>query len=616
MKAKILVLFLVLSGLMATALPVAAENDLRWKTYDVTVDIREDGSVHVTESMVIEFNGSFSRGNATIPMGKIDAIENVQVMTGDESGATTPADVSDYRQGDDYVIDYSFEKTSGTSIRTVQLEYDVFGVIRVYPENDPPREEIRWTAISSVVTEIGTIDKASATINFPGNIEGSEATRFDPEPTSSTATSVTWEKTDMGQGDSLMTFASFPDVTDATPPSWQAEADKMEPRREKVPALAILTGIMATVGFGTLSLAMWRNGVRDPQVGMVADILAEPPDDLPAGLVGSLVNEGFSDKDMMGMLLDLDRRGIFQISEDPVSSKRKEDDPRRFHIELMQDVDDVPTWAAPMLTGLFGKSPRVGETVDFKQLKKLAEHHKSNMSRAAERALFDRGFFEEMPGSTRQRWFLRTLLGAVIVAIPIGAIVIWTKEFSVPLIVLTVVVGFLFVGSAILSSMTARKSVAGAEAAAKWKAFGRYLKQMEKEMEPSDRLALFDAYLPWAITLGFDQRSWKKWMQDDDYRWGSHQYRPWDSEWQRRYDREYGRRGSMTTVTSAQGGLPTFNPQSMSNTTMAGMQAANLSMFALLNSASSTFASGSSSSGSGTGSASVGSSGGGSRSFS
>jgi uncharacterized membrane protein YgcG len=418
----------------------------------------------------------------------------------------------------------------------------------------------------------------------------------------------------MGEGDSLKTFASFPDLTEATPPSWQARADELEPRQEMVPGLSMLTGMVAIVGFGILALFMWRSGIREPQVGLVADILTEPPDDLPAGLVGTLVNESFGDKDMMGMLLDLDRRGILQLSEDRVSKKKKADDPERFNIHLMQAVGDVPAWARPMLVGLFGEDAEVGDRVTFSELKKLAEHHRGYMSEAAEVELLEHGFFDEMPGKTRMRWILRSVTALVIAAIPVAAIAIWTMQFSGWLIAVSILIVVLFVGLAIMTTKSARKSMAGAEAAAKWRAFGRYLQQMEDEMEPADRLVLFDRYLPWATTLGFDQASWKRWMEDEDYQWGSHQYRPWDPEWQRRHDRVYGNRRSMSTTSSGKG--VSFDPQSMSDRTMSGVNTANLSMFAMLNAAAGTFKTESSSSGSGSGSSSSGSSGGGGHSFS
>jgi uncharacterized membrane protein len=232
----------------------------------------------------------------------------------------------------------------------------------------------------------------------------------------------------------------------------------------------------------------------------------------------------------------------------------------------------------------------------------------------AEIELFERGFFDEMPGKTRLRWILRSVMALVIAAIPVAAIATWTMQFSGWLIGLSILIVALFVGVAIMTSLSARKSMAGAEAAARWKAFGRYLDQMEEEMEPADRLALFDRYLPWATALGFDQESWKRWMKDEDYQWGSRQYRPWDPEWQRRHDRDYENRRSMSTTSSGKG--VSFNPQAMSDRSMSGVNTANLSMFAMLNAAAGTFKPESGSSGSGSGSSSSGSSGGGGHSFS
>lgn len=608
-------LLLVLVGLLGSVTPVAAENDVTWTSYDVTLDIQPDGVVHVTESIVAEFNGSFSHGHRSIPMTRIDAIENVAVAVGDDSGITAPATFTTSTADGDFVIDYDFEKTDETKIRTIVLEYDAIGVIRVYPENDPSRQEIRWTAISSEVTAVGPIEQASATINFPESTEGSAATRFDPEPTSITATSVTWVKTDMSEGDALLTFASFPTMTSATEPAWQAEADQLEPRREKVPALAILTGIASAVGFGVLGLFMWRDGIREPAIGLVADILPTPPDDLPAGMVGALVDESLDAKDVIGMLVDMDRRGIVEISEDPDAGSKKEDDPTRFRIDLKQDAADAPAWATAMLEGLFGKNAGAGASISFKPLKDLAAKHKGSISKSVEQELFSQGYYDELPTKTRVRWILRAVAGLVIVALPVAAIALWTKEFSGWLIAASVVAGVMFTGVAVMSYWSPRKSLKGAETAAKWKAFGRYLKQMEKEMPQQERLALFDEYLPWAIVLGFDKSSWGKWMKDDDdYRWGSRQYRPWDPTWQHQYGNQAFGRGRADRDS---GSGSSFDMQGMSNRGMSGLNAANISMFAMLNSASSTFASGSSSSsGSGGGSASVGSSGGGGHSFS
>lgn len=595
MKMRILVLLIVLAGCLAVAPDVAAEGDITWQRYDVRVDIRNDGTVHVTESIDVRFDGFYSEGHRSIPMDRIERISDVTVSAAREGETPEPTTFRTSESDGDFVIDYDFAPTESGSVRSIVIEYDLAGVIRVYPDNNPPRQEIRWTAISSEVTDVGPIEQASATITFPKTFEGSDATRFDPEPDETASSSVTWTRQDMGDGDSLQTLASFPAMTNAVEPSWQSDADRLDSRRELIPGLSILSGIVGAVAFGLIGLFTWRAG-RDPDVGFVADILPEPPGDLPASHVGTLTDESFDRDDMLAMLVDLDRRGIIEISEDR-SGTEKDDDPERFHITLLQDRSEAPTWSQPMLIGLFGENARSGESTSFKKLKKLASSYRGAISRAVERDLLERGYYDESPATTRKRWLLRVTGVIVIMALILAGLALWSEEFSGWLIGLTVLFGGLSIITLVLAAMCVRKSRKGAEDAAKWNAFGRYLEQMQKEMNPAERLVLVDTYLPWAIAFGYDTVLLNMIeVEGRDYRWGSHQYRPW--------------------LSSARGSGAGGSLQSVSDRSMSGLQSANFSMFAMLNSASSTLASGSGSSGSGSGSASVGSSGGGGHSFS
>lgn len=606
MKIRLLVVLLVLAGVLATALPAAA-NDVTWQRYDVTVEIREDGTVHVTESIDVRFGGAFSKGKRSIPMDRIEGIDNVSVAAAAEGEPPVPTPFRTSEADGDFVIDYEFEPVRRGEVRTILLAYDARGVIRDYPANDPPRQEIRWTAISDEVTAIGPVREASATIIFPASVEGSAATRFDPAPDVSTATSVTWTMRNMGEGSALKTFASFPAMTEATKPAWQDKADTLESRRERVPALAIVAGMVGAVGFGLVGLFAWRDG-RDPEVGAVADLLAEPPGDLPAPLVGTLTDESFDQRDMLAMMVELNRRGIIDITEDG-RARRKDDDPTRFHLTLLEPIESTPGWAHPMLEGLFGGNASVGKSTTFERLKRLGSSSMSNMSRAVERELLERGYLAESPTKTRTRWGLRVLGVVVMMGLIFLGIIAWAEEVGGWVIGAGVFSAALAVLGGVMAMNSVKKSPAGAEESAKWKAFGRYLKQMQREMDRRERLQLIDAYLPWAIALGYDETRWKRMMEEDpDYAWGSHQYRPW---LRHGIDRASDRVPMPTSVPSG-GGV-----QSMSNRSMAGIQTANFSMFAMLNTASRTFASGrSSSSGSGSGSASSGSSGGGGHSFS
>lgn len=619
---RVLALCLLAVVLAASTLPASADGTVFWRSYDVTVEVRHDGALHVTEDIAVEFDGSFTQGHRAIPLNRIEEIRDLWVSVEDADGTVTrsrhldradyagePGTFTTYVEDNELKIDYGFlptgTATNATDLRQIVIEYDALGAIRVYDEVAEPYQEIRWTAISGEVSEVGDIDAASATILFPEDVPADQM-RFDPQPTSVAPDRVTWEKTNLSGGDSLMVLAAFPPITSATEPSWQPDAEKLDEQKERedtVLGLSLIAGPAMAIGFGILMLFMRRASGRNAHVGLVADMLNEPPDDLPAGLVGALIDRSFDAKDAVAMLVELDRRGVIEMRERGIRGKG-EDDPARFALILHQPIADASAWERPFLEGLFGKDATPGKEVTFAALKKLRASHQSSVSAALEQELFARGFYEELPETTRNRWILRALGLAAVCALVAGAMALWTRSFPAPVIVLLVGIGILFVIAVVVAHSSTVKSVAGEEATATWKAFGRYLDRMEKEMPVADRLALFDRYLPWAIALGFDS-SWNAWMLDarrDDADED-------DGDWSP---------APATATFSGGGRTPGMDLQGMSNRGLTSLQSGSGAVFVMLNTAVSSFnAGGESSSGSGSsGSSSVGSSGGGSHSFS
>jgi hypothetical protein len=619
---RVVALCLMAVALVMPALPASAAGTVTWRSYDVTVEVRNDGTLHVTEDIGVEFDGSFTQGHRAIPLNRIEEIRDLWVAVENADGAVTrsrhldradysgePGTFTTYVEDNELKIDYGFlptgTATNATDLRQIVIEYDALGAIRVYDDVAEPYQEIRWTAIAGEVSEVGDIDAASATILFPEDVPADQ-TRFDPEPRSVTPDRVTWERTNLTGGDSLMVLAAFSPITNAIEPSWQPDAEKLDKQKERedtVLGLSLLAGPTMAIGFGLLMLFMRRASGRNAYVGLVADMLNEPPDSLPAGLVGALIDRSFDAKDAVAMLVDLDRRGVIEMRERGIKGKG-EDDPARFACVLLQPIADAQAWERSMLEGLFGKNATPGKEVSFAALKELRAKHQSSVSGALEQELFERGLYEELPETTRNRWMLRALGLAAGCALAAGAMALWTRSFPAPVIVLLAGIGVLFVIALLVANTSTVKSVAGEEATAKWKAFGRYLDRMEKEMPVADRLALFGRYLPWAIALGFDN-SWKSWMsdgrRDDDAEEN-------DGDW------------SPLPATSASGGgrMPGMDLQGMSNRGLSGIQSGSSAVFVMLNTAVSSFNAGSESSSNGgsSGSSSVGSSGGGSHSFS
>jgi hypothetical protein len=623
---------MVLGLVILGAWPVAAQDEpqVTWQAYDVTVEVLPDGALRVTEDIVIEFNGSFRQGHRTIPMDRIEEISGVEVAVGRDreslqQASEEPARYSGaagtfqaYRDGGDFVIDYGFPQTSSNNsdrVRAVTISYTAIGAIRDYPAAHPPEQQVRWTAISRDVTETGPVGAGSATIVLPEAV-AQERLAIDPGPTSVEGDRVIWERQDLGSGDVLQVALAFPRMTDATAPAWQADADRYEGRQQHLPAISMLIGMVALVAWIVTILLMVVRGVRDPEVGLVADIIPQRPDDLPAALVGTLVDESVDTKDVLAGLLDLDRQAYIRIYED---ESRKKD--QKYRIELLRPIDEAPEWDQPMLVGLFTKSGSVGKDVNLKRrLQALAEKSRSKISKAYEQELFARGYFAEEPSTTRMRWVRNLLLLSLPFGILIGLVSWWAMTFSGWMAVPLTIVGFGLVVGLILTTKAAVKSTDGAVETAKWKAYGRYVEQLRKGPEPEKFFQMLEQDLPWAVALGFDS-SWTNLADEMSSRPPS--------------DRHAGRgvtpvfvggfgsdRTRSSTVPSGSGGGEGFGGlQGASSRTLAAIGGGSTGMFALLNEASASFTAGSSSGGSSSGggfsgSASIGSSGGGGHSFS
>src|SRR5690606_103511 len=74
-------------------------------------------------------------------------------------------------------------------------------------------------------------------------------------------------------------------------------------------------GLLMLGGGGAGIYLLWQSKGKDPAVPLPIDILREPPDDLPPGAVGVLVDEVADDHDVIATVVDLGERGVLHIEE-------------------------------------------------------------------------------------------------------------------------------------------------------------------------------------------------------------------------------------------------------------------------------------------------------------
>ena len=467
--------FLIFVILRATSsAPGTSDDRIRvlWESYDVEIVVSEDGNVHVTERQNVRFDGGFSEGYARIPLDRVESIANVRVTTEgapedrdgngyllhDEVNAAggmirgvqvtedryflEPGEYRVVEENGELLIEYGFESTSSAGTfaapqtRTIILEYDVTGAIRDYPEAQEPWQQLHWMAISNEVTEVADVQQATVTVTLPQDIEESQLA-FAPDPHNVLPGRLEWVRSAMDEGDSFDVQVAFPAVTAATAPDWQAAADQRDAAIEETEnrnalASVMLTaaGILMVIGGGLFLLYAWYTRIREPSEGLVPDLISQPPYDLPAGLVGALVDEEVQPRDIAATTMDLDRRGIVRIKESETTEGTVFGRNPRYSLALLRPMETAQPHEQVVLRSIFrsGATPPAEES--FTALRPLFGTHRQQIQQAMDEELVRRGYLVEMPEVGRKRWqrALKILVGGSVALA--ASILIWTRTWT------------------------------------------------------------------------------------------------------------------------------------------------------------------------------------------
>lgn len=505
----ILLLSLLLSPWLTPA--QAQSKTLVWDQYDVFINVLPNGDLRVTERQTITFtSGTFSFGFAVIPLDRTNGIVDVQVS--EPSGpvyqqvdyGTEPYTFYTNRSGDEIEIRWLFPPVANES-RTYDLSYTVKGAVRIYDAGD----KLQWIAIDS--ERDFPIRNASVEVNLPA---GAQFLDID-----SAGVAAEWQQTEdrrtvrYAASEPLSPSRTFEigvefthGVIPATAPAWQAAYDQDTFYDLNVrPILTLAVGVVAAlIGLGAplLVYLLWYSRGRDPKVGPVPEYIEQPPDDLPPGVLGSLIDEQADMQDIVASIVDLARRGHLQIEEKEekgffgITSRE-----HIFHKIEGADGSDLRPYEKRILTGIFPGNRRQRDLSDmrnkfYKRLPRIQED--------LYKELVTEGLFKGRPDKTRSRWTglgIFALVMAFILGIGLAALAQYAATFP------CLAAGFGLGGVAlmIMGRHMPAKSVKGAEAAAKWMAFRSYLAQIEKMTDLEKAGNLFEQYLPYAIAFGLNQ---------------------------------------------------------------------------------------------------------------
>jgi hypothetical protein len=271
-------------------------------------------------------------------------------------------------------------------------------------------------------------------------------------------------------------------------------------------ALLHLAFIVAMVGLlvgGIVAIiVLWYVRGRDPAIDVVAEYVPEPPDDLPPGAAGALLDEHADRQDVVATLLGLARHGAIRIHEikpDPESRRKGVD----YELEIVNPAAAESRLERDLLKFLFDGAPDAGKTALMRDLKPRFDGHEKQIKADLYQELVDRGYFARSPESTRFRWNVISAIGLGL-SVVIGVVLeVFTDAFALLPTGAAVIVWFIMIR---MSKAMPQKTRHGAESAARWRAFRTYLQSIEKHENLSEARALFDKYLSYAVAFGMEKQ--------------------------------------------------------------------------------------------------------------
>jgi uncharacterized membrane protein YgcG len=502
----LLLAFVVILGSWGAA--QAQDKSLYWQRYDVNITVQQNSDMLVEEIQQIAFtSGTFRFGFAAIPLDRVERITDVEVseiINGVER-PYTPRSSNEYgfvtstNEGN-LEITWYFPPT-GESTHTYILRYRVNGGLRFYDGGD----QLWWKAIAP--DHNFPIRESKVTVTLPATFAQDQlkVASYGASATGSVNErgQVVFEAQNIPADEELEVRVEFPSgVVQGSPPSWQAAFDR---KQTLGPVLSVIFGGLGLVLLGGGPLAvylLWYTRGRDRPVGMVAEYITEPPSDMPAGVVGTLVDEMADVKDIIASIVDLARRGAIRMEEEQKEGFLGIGSGRDFIFHLEDASKATRPYEHTLIKRIFGKR-------EERRLSDLRQKFYTAIPELREQLyqeVVTEGFFPRNPQTTRRVWSGLGCAGLVISGMIAFFLLAILGDISPWVACPGVSLAAAMAGLMIVGRHMPRKTPQGAEEAAKWLAFKRYLQTIEKHGDLEAAKDKFEEFLPYAVAFGLERR--------------------------------------------------------------------------------------------------------------
>lgn len=516
---KLIVVCLCLTFILSIgiSLPVSAQSrSVLYEEWNVDIfDVNTtNNSFYVRETLKVRFSGTFRFGSRIIALDNVENIRDVRVR---EAGMPLQANcfgeiagtycVQTVQEG--LSIVYYFNRTISNASQVFEIEYRVDGAIRVYEGGD----QIWWRAIPQ--EKFGfPVGRSVVTVRLPLGYAPREG--IDPIVTYGAASEIRVNTTlvqatsrgGVGAYDYLDIRLQYPHDPNARKPAWQDAFDSRREFEERqkplidlgIIALSLLIFIAAPLGVYVL----WYTRGKDPKVGIVPEYLSEPPSNLPPAIVGTLIDERADLRDILSTIVDLARRGYIVIEERQEKGKFGIPSSDITFKRTDKPIDDLLPFEKAIIKRIFGRKLEK----PMKSLQDKFYQYIPELQTDLYEELVNRKLVVANPNTIRNLYASGFGGGLLLLAIITFILSITALlEFTTTILCLP---ASLFVGALafmIGGNFMPRKTQVGAEEAAKWEAFRRFLQNLDRYANAGVMTDKFEAYLPYAVAFGVD-RAW------------------------------------------------------------------------------------------------------------
>ncbi len=515
--AIFVVAFLVVSPFVPIKNAFASYHYKEWRD---SIVLNKDGTINVREDLTLYF-GSHDGGQAyhwfkrQIELNKIQSISDVKVYE-DVNGTLIPyregnsaaGTFSAYREGGSYYIKLNYEAKN--AIKHFIIKYRILGAAELgtvsFYKNDTSFDFIAIPPGNEV-----TIDKAVVDVHLPEGASKNQIKAWGSGlPFGSgnikiaSGNEVVLTGSDVTPGRFMEFNVVFPrgivekpaDVA-VYPGSATERAKKaadQAARKAKLNGLKNLVGLLIFILIVVWIFLTWFKKGKDIILPEYAEYLREPPSDLPPAVVGALLKQGATIKEIIATLLDLADREYIKIEEMDRTFGRK----NYVYKLINKDFSKLKYFEKQLLDSIFAGI----DSIQLSELKNEFSTYLPAIYKSINKELVKNDFYEGgSPVKVKGKYF-----GIGFAMIFAGFFFLaGTSYFKLAFIAWPVLLGGIVV--ALFANAMPRKSMKGAKERMKWLAFKRYLEDLVKYKKAGEAKELFSKYLPFAVVFGIN-KSW------------------------------------------------------------------------------------------------------------